>query len=156
MCAKINVQTSSFHDASSSQGACRPNHSEHVQMPQEREPGQRLRGKQGFPYSQALLQSWAAGLIPKLTLPTPSHSSLSRSWLLNMGRARLPIDAHTGFDTGVAVPQHHMNITTTAWAGSRNSHPKDNVSGSPKKQRQGRESGAPAGEMVTDTPSFHA
>ena len=73
-----------------------------------------------------------------------------------MGRARLPIDAHTGFDTGVAVPQHHMNITTTAWAGSRNSHPKDNVSGSPKKQRQGRESGAPAGEMVTDTPSFHA
>lgn len=103
-----------------------------------------------------MLQSWAAGLIPKLTLPTPSHSSPSHSLLLNVGRARLLTDAHTGFSAGVAVPQHHVNITTTAWAGSGNSHPKDNVSGPPKKQKQGRKSGAPARDMVTDTQSFHA
>lgn len=108
-----------------------------MQMLQEMESGQRLQGKWGFPYGQALLQSWAAGLIPKLTLPTASHNSPSRSLLLNMAKARLLIDARIGFDAGAAAPQCHMNITTTTWAGSRNSHPKDNVSGSPKKQRQG-------------------
>lgn len=59
-----------------------------------------------------------------------------------MGRAKLVIDTHTGFDGGVAVPQHHMNITMTAWTGSRNSHPKDNVSGSPKKEAGKRERGS--------------
>lgn len=67
----------------------------------------------------------------KLILLIASHSSPSGSLLLNIGGARLITNAHTGFNTGVTVSQCHMNIITI-WAGSRNSHPKDNVSGSPK------------------------
>lgn len=130
--AKIHAQRSSlpFPNASSSWAVRRPNCTpEQGQIPGKKQPGQRLEGRQGFPYGQTLPPSWATGSILKLT--NTSHNSPITLFSPEHGKGKAALQCTHSFSIGVAVPQHYRNIiaTTTIGAGSRNNHPKSNVSG---------------------------